>query len=281
MIKKGDFIQIEYTGSVDGQIFDTTNQMIAQKAGMSNPHMHFGPIIICVGKGHVLTGLDKHIEGKEIGKSFTITLSPEEGFGKKNAKLIQLVGIHKFTKAGVMPQVGLQVNVDNMMGIIRTVTGGRVIVDFNHPLSGKELTYAINIKSKVDDLKSQVKAILELELHEHDATVTAEGKKVVATVSRKYPPELNAKITQAIKEMTGAELTLQEKKEEKAQPKEALKQDSNRQAAEPKKQVMESKKQVAEPNKQAAEPKKDSAKSKNTPDTSKKQVHAKKESNKA
>ena len=46
-----------------------------------------------------------------------------------------------FKKQNIIPYLGLQVNIDGILGIIRTVTPGRAIIDFNHPLSGKNLIY--------------------------------------------------------------------------------------------------------------------------------------------
>ena len=43
------------------------------------------------------------------------------------------------------PIPSLPVNIDNLNGIIRTVSGGRVIVDFNHPLSGRVLSYNVKV----------------------------------------------------------------------------------------------------------------------------------------
>ncbi|EFK97351.1 peptidylprolyl isomerase FKBP-type, partial [sediment metagenome] len=50
-------------------------------------------------------------------------------------------------KDSIRPMPGLPVNIDGMYGIIRTVAGGRVIVDFNHPLSGKEIVYNSKLKN--------------------------------------------------------------------------------------------------------------------------------------
>ena len=42
---------------------------------------------------------------------------------------------------------------DNMTGIIKSATGGRVIVDFNHPLSSKDLAYNVKV-NKIRRLQS-------------------------------------------------------------------------------------------------------------------------------
>ena len=44
-----------------------------------------------------------------------------------------------FKKENITTQPGLQITVDEAVGMVKTVSGGRVIVDFNHPLSGKDI----------------------------------------------------------------------------------------------------------------------------------------------
>ena len=58
--------------------------------------MKYGPIIVCLGEGQLLKGLEKELEGKEIGKEYTIELTPENALGKKDAKLIRLIPVSVF-----------------------------------------------------------------------------------------------------------------------------------------------------------------------------------------
>ncbi len=231
-IKKGDFVEIEYTGMLkeDNFVFDTTSKEKAAETGIANQNMKYGAITICIGEGHVLEGIDKQLVGKESGKEYKFTIIPEEGFGKKNAKLIQLIATHKFTKAGINPQPGLQVNIDNMVGIIRTVTGGRVIVDFNHPLSGKDLLYEVKVNKLVENDTDKVKAILNLGLNENDADVKVEGKKATIGIKIELPKEVKETLSNKIKELTGIEAEIlkkeekkTDKKDEKAETKDASK----------------------------------------------------------
>jgi FKBP-type peptidyl-prolyl cis-trans isomerase 2 len=163
VIKKNDFIEVEYTGKIKKEdiIFDTTNEETAKKAGLEQSITKFGPISICVGAKHLLPGLETFLEGKEIG-DYTVEVKPEEAFGKKDAKLLQMVSRSKFLKERINPQPGLVVEVDGQRGLIKTVTGGRVIVDFNHPLSGKELVYDIKVNKIINDIKENIKTLIEM-----------------------------------------------------------------------------------------------------------------------
>src|SRR3989344_2277845 len=139
-IKKGDFVEIEYTGRIKEEniTFDTTDQNIAKQNDIFNEKGAYGPVVICVGESHVVKGLDEAIVGKDIGEH-DVNIVSEDGFGKKNAKLLRLMPISAFRRQKIEPMPGLQVNIDGMMGMVKTVTGGRVVVDFNHPLSVKDL----------------------------------------------------------------------------------------------------------------------------------------------
>ena len=69
----------------------------------------------------------------------------------KNDALGNSLPFNAFKKQGIMPEPGMQVNVDNMTGIIKTAAGGRCLVDFNHPLSGKDLVYTIKVNKIIED----------------------------------------------------------------------------------------------------------------------------------
>ena len=51
----------------------------------------------------------------------------------------------------------MQLNIDGVVGTVKTVTGGRTLVDFNHPLSGRELVYEVQVKKVVTDTQQKVK----------------------------------------------------------------------------------------------------------------------------
>ena len=63
--------------------------------------------------------------------------------GKKDVKKVQLVPLATFKEHKLNPHPGLQVDFDGKIGTVMRVSGGRVMVNFNHPLSGKEIIYEI------------------------------------------------------------------------------------------------------------------------------------------
>lgn len=211
-IKKHNFVEIEYTGKLkeEDAVFDTTNEKVAKE---HNLHGHdYGPVIICVGEEQLLKGLDKALEGKEIGKEYDIKIKPEDAFGNKNAKLIQLIPTNKFKQQNIQPMPGMQMNIDGMLGIIKTVSGGRTLVDFNHPLSGKELLYKIKINRAVIDDKEKLVGYLKLSLgtKEVEAEISDGIAKVI--LKKEIPKEaqeaLSKKITELIPGIKKIEFTI-------------------------------------------------------------------------
>lgn len=190
-VKKDDFIEIEYTGRLkeNNEVFDTTNEQTAKDEEIHNPNASYGPVIICLGEGQIVHGLDEALIGKEPGKH-TIELNPNQAFGKKDAKLIQMVPLGKFTQNDIKPFPGLQVNIDNAVGTVKTVSSGRVLVDFNHPLSGKDIIYEIEIKRVVEDKKEQLESLLRLLIGIKDITVSVEGNKAKAMLPANVPPQI-------------------------------------------------------------------------------------------
>jgi FKBP-type peptidyl-prolyl cis-trans isomerase SlyD len=68
----------------------------------------------------------------------------------------------EFKKQGMKPEVGMAITSDGVTGIIRSVSGGRVRVDFNHELAGKNLEYNIMVVKEIEDDIDKVKSMIEL-----------------------------------------------------------------------------------------------------------------------
>ena len=155
-----------------------------------------------------MKGIDDALIGKGPGQ-FKVELKPENAFGNKDAKLIQLIPTNKFRQQKIQPMPGLQVNIDGVFGIIKTVSGGRTLVDFNHPLAGKELVYDVKINRMVDDNGEKIKAFLKLAFGIKDCEVKIEEGDAKVTVknelSQKMKNEISKKITELIKTVKKAE----------------------------------------------------------------------------
>ncbi|MFH1850154.1 MAG: peptidylprolyl isomerase [archaeon] len=200
-IKEHDFIEIEYTGTItdSGEVFDTTDRAVAEKGGIFEEKMAYGPVTICVGEGQVVRGIDEALIGKEPGKVYSVEIPPEKGFGARNAKYIQLIATSKFRKQNISPAPGLQVNIDGLVGIVKAVTGGRTLVDFNHPLSGRDLSYELKINAIVTDTKKKLESYMALKLGARDAKVSVEAGAARITMKARVPDEIREKLTEQIR----------------------------------------------------------------------------------
>lgn len=190
-VKSHDFVEVEYTGRIkeDNTIFDTTEEKVAKENGVYSKNADYEPAVICVGESNVLKNLEEQMIGKEAGKEYTFEIASEDAFGRKNAKLIQLIPTSKFRQQNIQPMPGLKLNIDGMFGIVKTVSGGRCMVDFNHPLAGKELVYNVSIKRIVEDDSEKLKSLLKMHLQLKDARVDVKEGAAAIQTKKSIPKE--------------------------------------------------------------------------------------------
>ena len=136
--KKGDNVSIEYEGSLDnGTVFDSSEK-------------HGEPLEFIVGSGQVIPGFDKAVIGMKLMGKKRFTLQPAEAYGERNQKLT-----HKVLRSGLPPKPEPKPGMGLMMdggpegtsrrAMITEVTKEYIIIDMNHPLAGKALTFAIKL----------------------------------------------------------------------------------------------------------------------------------------
>ena len=205
MIKKKDFVEIDFTGIIkeSDQIFDTTEKENAKKIGLKD----IKPLKICVGEGMLLRGFDEALEGKELNKQYQIELKPEQAFGPRKPNLIKLIPMSVFLERNIHPYQGLMLNMDGMVARISSVSGGRVITDFNSPLAGKTIIYEFKINRVLDKLEEKAKTISDFFTGE-EAEVKLEGKKVIFTFNKKINNKL---FERKVKDILDLELEIKEK----------------------------------------------------------------------
>src|SRR3989344_9161819 len=159
-MNNGDFVRIEYVGKLEtGEIFDLTKEDLAKKEEIYNKNIRYKPIPIIIGKGFVIPGLDRALLGMNVGDKKDIEVSPEDGFGQRDPKLIRVMPKKVFKD--FEPRQGLVVDFGGMKGRIQSVTGNRIRVDFNNPLAGKKLLYEISVSEQIIDASEQIKAVME------------------------------------------------------------------------------------------------------------------------
>ena len=218
VVKKHDFVEIEYTGRIkeDNTIFDTTEEKVAKENGVYSKNADYEPAVICVGESNVLKNLEEQMIGKEAGKEYTFEIASEDAFGRKNAKLIQLIPTSKFRQQNIQPVPGLQLNIDGVFGIVKTVSGGRCLVDFNHPLAGKDLIYNVKIKRVVEDNKEKIKSLLKMHLSIKDAEIelgdSSANIKTKQSVPKQAQEEFKKTVERTIQDIKNIDFTIPQEK---------------------------------------------------------------------
>jgi FKBP-type peptidyl-prolyl cis-trans isomerase SlyD len=158
-VEEGSFVRLSYTGRIGEKVFDTTDEEMAKEAGIHNPQAVYGPVLVRVGKRHVVVGLDDALVGKEAGDEGTVEVPPEKAFGPHDATRVESVSVAKFDRR---PGIGTTVEVENREGTVVNIVGRRVVVDFNHPLAGKTATYRFRVEEIVESRPEQIGGLIQL-----------------------------------------------------------------------------------------------------------------------
>ncbi len=202
-LKNNDFIEIDFTARIkEGLLFDTTMESEAKKEGIikEGEQRDFKPVKICLGQNMILPGIDKALIDKEDEKEYKIELKPEEAFGKRNPRYIKILSLSSFLKKGMMPQPNSFININDILAKVVSVSGGRVVVDFNNPLSDKEVVYKIKINKIISDEKEKIETLAKFyfgkyEIKENNAE---QGKKIHELI---VEGEKNEKLDKKLKEI--------------------------------------------------------------------------------
>ena len=205
IMQKKDFVEIEFTGKIkDGDVFDSN---IKEDLAKINPKETPRPFIFCLGEGMFLKGVEDFLIGKEIGK-YTINLSPENAFGPRIPSFIQMIPMKIFREQRVNPAVGAVFNFDGRIAKVLSVSSGRVMVDFNSPLAGKDVIYDVKVIRKVEDINEKVKSFLNF-LFRRDLKFSIVDKKVIIE-SEKNMIKFIEMFQEKFKEVFGLDLEVKE-----------------------------------------------------------------------
>jgi FKBP-type peptidyl-prolyl cis-trans isomerase 2 len=203
--QKNDFIEIEFTGRIKGgEVFDSN---ISEELKKLNSSQQAKPFVFCVGQDMFLTGIEDFLISKEMG-NYEIELTPEKAFGLRNPSLIQMIPLKVFIEHQINPIPGAVLTFDNKLGKVLTVSGGRIMVDFNNPLAGKEVVYKVNVLRKVEDTNEKIKALNEF-LFRRDFKFEIQDKKLILEVDKGFKPFVEL-FKDKFKEIFGLEIEVKE-----------------------------------------------------------------------
>ena len=135
MIDNGSVVKVDYTLTVDGQEIDSSKDR--------------GPLEFEVGKKQMIPGFEQAVIGLKKGDKKSFKVSPEEGYGSVNDEAFQEVPRSQLPQ-DVTPEAGMMLSAMSQDGRpfqvkITEVKEESVVVDFNHPLAGKELNFEVEV----------------------------------------------------------------------------------------------------------------------------------------
>lgn len=187
-MKEGDFVNLEFTGRIKNtdEVFDTTSEEMAKLAGIYSDKTNYGPVPIIVGANQVIPGLEEAIKETNVGKKKKVEISPEKAFGIRNPDLVKLLPMSVFKENRLEPSSGRTVNFNGLQGRILTVDGGRVKVDFNHPLASRTIEYEVEIKDEIKDIEQKVKSTVRYftGIKYEDANVMMNGSESTISMQK-------------------------------------------------------------------------------------------------
>lgn len=134
--RMGDRVKVDYVGTLaDGTVFDRTDEG--------------APLEFTIGGQEVIPGFERAVVGMKPDQKRTVTIPAADAYGPRRSEMVAHVERARFPGNPAF-QVGQQIQITQEDGakLVATVTGvtpTTVTIDANHPLAGKDLTYAITL----------------------------------------------------------------------------------------------------------------------------------------
>jgi len=138
-IQDNQIVSIEYEVRDGDKVVDTN------KGG--------APLVFMFGKGQIIPGLENGIKDMNIGDKADVLVQPADAYGEYNAQATQEVPKEQF--AGIELENGMTLYGQGEDGgtvqvVVKEIKDENVIIDFNHPLAGKELMFSVAINNVRD-----------------------------------------------------------------------------------------------------------------------------------
>ena len=134
VVAKGKTVAIEYTLSLDDGSTVQTN-------------VGGNPLSFVAGEGQMIPGLEAALDGKAVRERVKVKLPPDQAYGLSDPKKMQEVPLDKIPEDA--RKVGTLLRAEGIDGPVRVaeVRHDVVVLDYNHPLAGKALTFDVLVLS--------------------------------------------------------------------------------------------------------------------------------------
>ncbi len=128
--------------SIDYTLTNESGEVIDSSAGGA-------PLVYLHGARNIIAGLEKALEGKQVGDELEVSVEPEEAYGEYSAELVAVLPRNMFEGVDQL-EVGMQFHASAPNGgmqivTIRELDGDDVTVDGNHPLAGQRLNFKVKV----------------------------------------------------------------------------------------------------------------------------------------
>jgi FKBP-type peptidyl-prolyl cis-trans isomerase 2 len=147
------------------------------------------PMLLAAGQKIILEGIGsafKKVEDKlrdsKVGADFKLTLEPKEAYGIRKQELLRVISSNDFKEHKINPFVGLQINADGRVGTVKTVSGGRVMIDFNSPFADHKIEVYYKLK-ELPKGNDKIKAFVIALAHENVKDTKIEKEKNAVKVT--------------------------------------------------------------------------------------------------
>ena len=171
-------VLVDYIGRTDGEIFDLTVEKKAEEENMNTGEIDFSPIPVLIGENYVIEGFEEALLDMEVGDEKEVEVPSEKGYGERDSDQVETYPEKEFEKQGVNVRKGEEVMVGNKRGKVIYKGSGRVKIDFNHPLAGKDLEYWIKVKKKIQDNEEKAKKIFDYRVGHGSEDMEFEDERV-------------------------------------------------------------------------------------------------------
>ncbi len=132
VVETGNSIAIEYKGTLaDGTQFDASEGR--------------GPLEFTAGAGQMIKGFDSAVIGMALNEEKTVTLQPSEAYGETDPSKVVEVPKANIGDADKL-EVGMSItSSQGVNGVVKEIKDDVIVIDFNHQLAGKPLTFWIKV----------------------------------------------------------------------------------------------------------------------------------------
>jgi FKBP-type peptidyl-prolyl cis-trans isomerase SlyD len=113
------------------------------------------PLVFLLGAGQMIPDFENNISGMTVGDDFAFGITADKAYGEIDAEAVVNIPREIFAEAEDMLIVGQIIPMRNdqghmLQGLVHEVTEKEVVMDFNHPMAGKNLYFTGSIEELRD-----------------------------------------------------------------------------------------------------------------------------------